>query len=71
MNATLRRTVADVAIPYENGQPVEASVTTDEAGAWRVQWNFEGGRRRELFGPAYELRDALDVCQAINARAWA
>ena len=70
MNATARATVDAIPIPVEGGHAVEASVTTDESGAWRLQWNHDGGRRRELFGPPYSLRDALAACTRINERVW-
>lgn len=68
MSPALRAAIQATPIPMQNGQAVEASVTTDEAGAWRLQWNHDGGRRPELFGQPMELRDALDACQALNAR---
>lgn len=70
MNATARAAIDMVPIPVEGGRRVEASVTTDETGAWRLQWNHEGGRRHELFGPAYSLREALDAAARLNERAW-
>lgn len=58
-------------IPVENGQPLEACVTTDADGAWRVAWCHDGGRIKELFGEPMDLRVALRVAAAINERVWA
>lgn len=69
MNAALSRNVDLIPIPFEGGSPVSACVTSDAEGAWRTAWSKDGGRSKELFGPAYSLRDALDVAAALNRRA--
>lgn len=53
-------------IPVENGAFVSVCVTTDTAGDWRTAWGFDGGRRKELFGPPYTLRQALNEAKRIN-----
>lgn len=70
MNAAARATLDSTPIPTENGMPVETCVTTDAAGAWRTAWMHDGGRRKELFGPAYSLREALESAARLNERAW-
>lgn len=62
-------TLSTVPIPTEAGVPVRVCVTTDRSGAWRTAWAMDGGRHKELFGPAYSLRDALRAAEALNARS--
>lgn len=71
MNATIRANLAVTPIPMESGKAVEVCVTTDTDGAWRTAFMFDGGRRKELFGEPYSLRDALAAATILNERAWA
>lgn len=71
MNASTRATLDTVPIPTEGGNPVSVCVTTDADHDWRTAWMHDGGRRKELFGPAYTLRGALDAAKHLNERAWA
>lgn len=68
MNAATRATVTATPIPVENGVPVEACVMNDADGEWRTAWMFDGGRRKEIFGPVYSLADALLAALTINDR---
>lgn len=70
LNAALRASLATIPVPVENGQAVETCVTTDESGAWRLAFMRDGGRRKELFGEPYSMRDALEACRLLNERVW-
>lgn len=69
MNTALRSTIERTPIPVEAGASVACCVTTDADGNWRTAWAMDGGRRKELFGPAWSLRDALDAAARLNARS--
>lgn len=69
VSPALRASIERTPIPTEAGVPVRACVTSDADGQWRTAWAMDGGRDKQLFGPAYSLRDALAAAAELNRRA--
>lgn len=69
MNAATRSELDAMPIPVEGGFPVAACVIEDADG-WRTAWMYDGGLRKEPFGPTYaSARDAAAAAQHLNGRA--
>jgi hypothetical protein len=76
LRAEIDRTLATLATPLEDGQPVRAAVGVVDVKEgdrdvirYRSYWGRDGMRRREFFGPVFQWpKECIEFVETVNAR---